>query len=60
MLAACRLIRFQTMLFPDAPMTSSGPANSEHPPPPDAAKLALAVLHILRDPDATRESESAG
>jgi hypothetical protein len=56
------MLRFQTMLFPDAPMTSSEPANSKHPPPPDAApaKVALAILHILRDADATRESESAG
>jgi hypothetical protein len=44
------MIRFQTMLFPDAPMTNSEPANSKHPPPPDAApaKVALALLHILR------------
>jgi hypothetical protein len=56
------MLRFQTMLFPDAPMTSSEPANSKHPPPPDAdpAKVALAILHILRDADATREPESAG
>ena len=54
MLAACRLIRFQTMLFPDAPMRSSEPANSQHPPPDaDPAKVALAILHILRDADAT-------
>ncbi len=49
------MIRFQTMLFPDAPMTSSEPANSKHPPPQDAdpAKVALALLHILRGADAT-------
>ena len=54
------MLRFQTMLFPDAPMTNSEPANSKHPPPPDAdpAKVALAILHILRDADATRESEA--
>jgi Family of unknown function (DUF5681) len=28
------MLRFQTMLFPDAPMTSSEPANSKHPPSP--------------------------
>jgi hypothetical protein len=56
------MLRFQTMLFPDAPMTNSEPANSKHPPPPDAdpAKVALAIPHILRAADATRESESAG
>ena len=55
------MLRFQTMLFPDAPMRSSEPANSKHPPPDaDPAKVALAILHILRDADATRESESAG
>jgi hypothetical protein len=50
------------MLFPDAPMRSSEPANSKHPPPQDEdpAKVALAILHILRAADATRESESAG
>ena len=49
------MLRFQTMLFPDAPMRSSEPANSKHPPPPDAdpAKVALALLHILRAEDAT-------
>jgi hypothetical protein len=56
------MLRFQTMLFPDAPMTSSESANSKHPPPPDAdpAKVALVLLHVLRAADATRESESAG
>jgi hypothetical protein len=45
------MIKFQTMLFPDAPMTRSG---SKHPPPDaDPAKVALAILHILRDADAT-------
>ena len=53
------MLRFQTMLFPDAPMRSSEPANSKHPPPDaDPAKVALAILHILRDADATRESEA--
>ena len=53
------MLRFQTMLFPDAPTTSSEPANSKHPPPDtDPAKVALAILHILRDADATRESEA--
>ena len=49
------MLRFQTMLFPDAPMTSLEPDNSKHPPPQDAdpAKVALAILHILRDADAT-------
>ena len=53
------MLRFQTMLFPEAPMRSSEPANSKHPPPDaDPAKVALAILHILRDADATRESEA--
>ncbi len=36
-------------------MTSSEPVNSKHPLLPDAdpAKVALALLHILRDADAT-------
>jgi len=56
------MLRFQTMLFPDAPMTSSEPANSKYPPPQDAdpAKVALAILHVLREADATRESGSVG
>jgi hypothetical protein len=41
------MLRFQTMLFPDAPMRSSEPANSQHPPPDaDPAKVALAILHF--------------
>jgi hypothetical protein len=55
------MLRFQTMLFPDAPMRGLEPANSKHPPPDaDPAKVALAILHVLREANATRESESAG
>ena len=54
------MIRFETMLFSDAPMRRSEPPNSNHPPPEtDPSKVALAVLSIVRAVHAKRSS-SAG
>ena len=53
------MIKFQTMLFADAPMRHSEPPNSNHPPPEtDPSKIALALLSILHAVHAKQSSSA--
>ena len=54
------MIRFQTMLFPDAPMRSGEPPiRNELPLETNPSKVALALLSVVRGAAQDRASESS-